>query len=407
MNNTKKLITFLLIPFLTSCGENKTNSTPNNSNSNNSTINSSNIDSNNKENSTKFIINAPGKENEIYTNISKDKTDPSHPIIKGYVFDGWYTDKEDGKKCDFTKEKQPSEVYGHWRKYDDLTDAEKLEAFIKTLKDYSGKVNHTEANESISYQSALSQNVYAGKDFFFADRYETTFVNTEHYTPYYAETDEDIYEEDKQYSIDEVNKMNHRITVQDFYEDKTLYSIGKFDKDYRNYDSTSMKDGYSKQKMKATKANENLSIGFESYFLGYPNQLLAYMQDEDHEFYEANDIAGDVEKEGDYYYFENIDLTGIDPYTSKGIDFQIGFAVSTTKNDYTLTTIYQGSAGIAFKDGKIANCNMQKAIATALSGSVLEVYSYSTNYYFEQGDINREFTGTKFDLKDFEELESE
>ncbi len=402
----KKYLPLLLIPFLTGCNDTTNNSVPsNNSNSQDSTKTS--LSKEDEVKGTKFIVNAPGKENDIYTNISKDKSDPSHPIIKGYVFDGWYTEKEEGKKCDFTSDVEPKVAYGHWRKYDDLTDAEKLEAFILTLKDYSGTVNHTEANESVSYQSALSQNVYAGKDFFFADRYETTFVNTEHYTPYYAETEEDIYDEDKNYSIDEVNKLNHRITVQDFYDDKTLYSVGKFDKDYRNYDSINMKDGYSKQKMKLSKAKENLSIGFESYFLGYPNQLLTYMQDDDHEFYEANDIGGDLGKEGDYYYFENIDLTDVDPYNSKGIDFQIGFAISTTKNDYTFTTVYQGSAGIAFKNGKIANCNMQKVIATALGGSYLEVYSYSTSYYFEQGDINREFNGTKFDIKDFEEYQDE
>lgn len=408
MKYTKTFLVLLSVIALASCGKNDTGSSSKADSSKGSgSLSASDTSgkSDIEDTSTKFVINAPGKEDEVYQNQSSDEKNPSHPAIEGYVFEGWYTEKEGGRKVDFSKS-APKTCYGHWTDYDQLTSAEKLEYFINTLTEYSGNVIHTEADESVAYQSALSQDIYVGTNHFFADRYEETFVNFDHYTPYYAYTEDDIADEDKKYSVAEVNKINHRIQIQEFYQDGNVYSVGKFDPEFRNYNKVDMQDGYSKSKMNLAKAKANLSIGFESYFLGYPSQLLTYMQ-KNHDFYEASTIGGAEGKEGDYYYFDNIDLTGVDPYTSKGVDFEIGFAITTTSGDYNMTSIYQATSGIAFKDGKIAHCNMTKVTGTSLNNELMEVYSYSNFYDFIQGDINRPYDGTKFDLADFDELEDE
>lgn len=409
MKLKKRFVLLALIPLLASCSGTSTPSSKPSDVSKPSIPSSLPDSTSNKsdvvDDKTKFVINAPGKEEDTYQNVSGDDKNPSHPAISGYVFEGWYSEKEGGRKIDFSKT-SPKVCYGHWTEYDQLTAAEKLEYFINTLTEFSGDVVHTEGDETIAYQSALAEGVYTGSDYFFADRYEGTFVNFDHYTPYYARIEEDIAEDDRSFTVEQVNKMNHRIQVQDFYQDGYVYSVGKFDSNYRDYDDKNMTDGYTKSKMNLAKATSYLSIGYESYFLGYPSQLLTYMQ-KNHEFYEASTINGDQDREGDYYYFKNIDLTGVDPYTSTGLDFEIGFAVSSTSGDYSMTTVYSATSGIAFSKGKIAHCNMTKVIGTALNNELLEVYSYSSTYDFEQGDLNRSYNGVKFRLEDFDELEEE
>ena len=407
MKYAKTILTLLSVFTLASCGGNSSEHSTTNTGtgSGNPSASQNSAKSDVEDTSTKFVIHAQGKEDDIYKNLSMDLTKPSHPAIEGYAFEGWYTEKEGGRKVDFSKS-QPKICYGHWTDYSQLTASEKLEYFINTLTEYSGEVVHTDADESVAYQSALSEDIYVGTDHFFADRYEDTFVNFDHYTPYYAYTEDDIADEDKKYSLAEINKINHRIQIQEFYQDGNVYSVGKFDPEFRNYSKVDMKDGYSKSKMNLAKAKSTLSIGFESYFLGYPSQLLTYMQ-KNHEFYEASSISGDEGKEGDYYYFKNIDVTGVDPYLDSGIDFEIGFAITSTSGDYNMTSIYQATSGIAFKNGKIAHCNMTKVIGSSLNNELLEVYSYSNFYDFTQGDINRPYDGVKFKLSDFEELEDE
>ena len=49
-----------------------------------------------------LIVNAPGREDEVYESVSGDATAPSHPIIKGQLFKGWYTDIENINAGQFT-----------------------------------------------------------------------------------------------------------------------------------------------------------------------------------------------------------------------------------------------------------------------------------------------------------------
>ena len=59
-----------------------------------------------------FYYNCPGHEGEVYQNVSSDPTNPSYPMVPGYLFQGWYTAKEGGEAWDFTSsEKVPASLY--------------------------------------------------------------------------------------------------------------------------------------------------------------------------------------------------------------------------------------------------------------------------------------------------------
>lgn len=142
----KKIYSFILLfpLLLVSCGEGNVN--PSTSPS--------------EEESYKLIVNCPGHEDESYENKSGDDLNPSRPSIKNYYFDGWYDQKDGGELVDFSN--YNGSAYGHWTSNKDMTDAQKLDRFIKDLTMMSGTVNHTFGDQSISVQYSISDQVYTG-----------------------------------------------------------------------------------------------------------------------------------------------------------------------------------------------------------------------------------------------------
>ena len=105
----------------------------------------------------RLIVNAPGREDEVYQSVSGDESAPSHPIIQGLLFDGWYTQRVGGDRFDFnTSRAVPDNLYAHWIDFSNKTDAEYLAAFVSLLTDLSGTVNHLigESSYSIAYAIA-------------------------------------------------------------------------------------------------------------------------------------------------------------------------------------------------------------------------------------------------------------
>lgn len=351
----------------------------------------------------RLIVNAPGREDEVYQSVSGDESAPSHPIIQGLLFDGWYTQRVGGDRFDFnTSRAVPDNLYAHWIDFSNKTDAEYLEAFVSLLTDLSGTVNHLVGESSFSIAYAIAGKTFSGENGFVTDRYEDNFVQTKIYSPYYAENDHQVRDEDKGRTAEEVNKKNYFSLIEESYTDETLYSITQYNKGFESYDFTN-KDGYSKSKVSAETAASYLDISFASYFLGNPNKLLKSRKD-GHEFYKATEDSEDQDKEGDFYYFRNVDPTIIDPWSKTGTSFKIGFAISNSSNDYLRTDYYTCDAGIAFKDGKIAHCTIEKVTAQLLNNEIQVAAQEQDFYDFYQGGYsNRKYSGTKLNYKDFDE----
>ena len=394
-----KLSLFLIPMLLVACNKPASDSATGSTES----VNRPNV----SENTLKgLIVNAPGREDEVYESVSGDATAPSHPIIKGQLFKGWYTERTGGEKWDFASGKEtPSVLYAQWEDFSNKNDTEYLDAFLSLLKDLSGTVNHTVGDSSFSIQYATAAQVFTGSNGFVSDRYENSFVQTKNYSPYYAENDYQVKPEDKGKTAEQVNTENYFSLVEDSYTDGAVYTITQYNKGFQQYDA-SQKDGYEKTaNVTEEKASSYLDISFASYFLGYPSQLLASMK-AGHEFYRAETDSEDQEKEGDFYYFNQVDPTTIDPWDKKGTNFEIGYAISTQKDEYLWTDYYRASAGIAFKDGKIAHCTVEKVNAALLNNEAQMLATRNSFYDFYQGDYaSRAYNGTKLDYHNFEQYE--
>ncbi len=389
----KTRITLFLLSFLlVSC-----NKTPNASG------NSSSV----SQEKTEFIVNAKGRENETYANISTDPLNPSHPVIDGLLFEGWYTAPEGGEKWDFSSAERPSKLYAHWKDFTARNDTEKLDVFLTQLTSWSGKVSHTEGEIEISIQYAIADRVLTGTSGFTTNRYSNNFVQTKNYSPYYAEDDQVVKEEDSGKTAEQVNKENFFSLVEDSYTDGCVYTITEYNKEHADYDSSSNIDGYNKSaKVDIASANNYLDISFASYFLGYPKQLLS-SREEGHEFYKASNDETNQDQEGDFYYFNNVNPTIIDPWGKQGGHFEIAYAISdTTSQGYLSTTYYAVDAGIAFKDGKIAHCSVTKLTAMLLNNEAQRIIQTQNYYDFSQGDYEaRNYNGPKLDYHNFQQYE--
>ena len=141
-----KLSLFLIPMLLVACNKPASDSATGSTES----VNSPNV----SENTLKgLIVNAPGREDEVYESVSGDATAPSHPIIKGQLFKGWYTERTGGEKWDFASGKEtPSVLYAQWEDFSNKSDTEYLDAFLSLLKDLSGTVNHTVGDSSYRIQ---------------------------------------------------------------------------------------------------------------------------------------------------------------------------------------------------------------------------------------------------------------
>lgn len=388
----KKIYSFILLfpLLLVSCGE--------------GSINPSTSPS--EEEGYKLIVNCPGHEDESYENKSGDDLNPSHPSIKNYYFDGWYDQKDGGELVDFSN--YNGSAYGHWTSNKDMTDAQKLDRFIKDLTMMSGTVNHTFGDQSISVQYSVSDKVYTGTSSFLADRYDNLVV-TKTYSPYYAVADEVVKEEDKGKTADEVNEANYFNRVDDYWEDGMYFNVYQYNQKHSGYNSIDYPDGYYvQQDITQNKANQLMSIDFSSYFLGVPSTLLANMN-AGHKFTKIDNIEDDnIEVDGDFYYMDGFDSTVIDPWDTKtaGASFGLAFTVSnTTTSGYLVTNAYTTEASVAFRNGKIAYCRVFKSQIYYINRDAQMAVTTESNYEFTQGDITREFDGDRLDYQDFQEYE--
>lgn len=355
-----------------------------------------------------YIVNSEGRENEEYTNLSKDPYNPSHPAIKGLGFSGWYTERQGGEKYDFSSGKSVSKLYAHWYDFDSMNDQNKLERFIDTLHSWCGTINKTVASTSFKYASVMSEYEYVGESGSVSERYDN-FVKTMTYSPYYASADAEVRDDDAPMTAKQVNEKNFFLTTEDHIEKEadgsdSLITVYQYNKDHEGYSPSYNEDGYEKS-TNVTNIENSMSIDFSAYFLGYPAILLYYMK-AGHEFKRVT--AEDTSIEGDYYYFEGVDPTAIDPYVDTGAKFTISYVVSQlSTSGYLWTDIYQTEASVAFKDGVISHCRVYKLTGTAINSETQEAYSYDSSYDFYQGSITREYTGTKLNYKDFNELVDE
>lgn len=355
-----------------------------------------------------FYYNCPGHEGEVYQNVSSDPTNPSYPMVPGYLFQGWYTAKEGGEAWDFTSsEKVPASLYAHWLDWSTIsTDHERLRIFLNTLVTLSGTVNSVYGENDITYRSAVAgSQVFGGTNCFFSDRYENNFIETRSYSPYYAASDVEVKETDSGKTASQVNEANFFCLEQESYEDDgRIYAIRQYSEAHEGYDKNNYPDGYTKSEvMTAEKASQQLDISFAAYFLGYPSVLLALM-DQGHTFYRDN---GDgTALQGDFYYFKNVDPTQIDVWGKNGTDFEIAFSYTRQGSSGMYYTIYYSAgAGVAFKDGKIAHCTVNKVESNIVDNETVDITQTQSFYDFNQGDYeHRPFTGSKFQREDFKEL---
>ena len=131
---------------LVGCGGNQSRNDNNNEQNNNE-------ETKKDYNIVEFNLNY-GDEKNVYQNLvvkeGEKLTSPSKPYRQDYVFDGWYLEKECTEEFAKFGETVDSDftLYAKWTEYESLTNVEKIDFFLDTIKALEGNVKQTSVDTS-------------------------------------------------------------------------------------------------------------------------------------------------------------------------------------------------------------------------------------------------------------------
>ena len=325
--------------------------------------------------------------------------DPGTPYKKNFVFDGW--EDKDGNLYDF-EDVPPTELYARWVIFDELSDVEKLSKYINRIVELCPIVSETRGYIETAYQWAIVEGVYTSIDVFAARRYDDWIVITDHYYPKVCYINADLSEEEQRLglTIDDVNAKNHTLTVQETYEGGDLTTIYDYNEAHANYDINN-EDGKIVESVKGDAIDTRLKIDFASYFMGWANQLLVLMQygwglipyevyDEESEF------------DGNFYYIKPLNVSLINP---REVGFSFSFAYAYTYEGSSgnyVTNLYESEGSVAFVDGKIRHCQVEKTLMNFIDGEATYYEASLSAFDFDSVDDYPEYQGELLDPKNYD-----
>ena len=360
----------------------------------------------NGEKTVTFYRNLTNADDEIYETVEtvngKLARPNIDPTVKNFCFDGWFASKEGGEEYQFSPASiVPSELYAHWTVYSSLNPAQKVKRFIDKIDSLNPNSSSTYADTDSTIQYAISDTIFTSKDIFVANRYKENIVETRHYYPAYCLDENDFTEDqrNRHLTVEEANKENEYLLVQDQLVDTNFYSIYDYNENHSSYDPNDGKDdGKTVTKVDLNKIDSYLDIGFSAYFLGIPSTLQAALAS-GKTMKEVTVL--DQEADGDWYYIADINPTIIDA-SSSGSSFSLSYCLSSsTSNGNIVTYLYSTSAEIAFVEGEIRHCQVSKQIYYAIDGDVQMAISSVSNYDFNSVEEFPSFDGTTLNIDDY------
>lgn len=358
----------------------------------------------------------PGVERTItlYRNLTSDDTtvlgelkvnaagfveEPIEPVVKKYVFQGWYDQKEGGKPFYFTTV-APKALYARWTMAIDMTDAELVKAYQDKVQRLCPNVGHVQADVDTSIMYAVAPDkIFGGTSHIEANRYQNaTILKT--YSPSYYASDADLSEDQIKagHTAEELNALNLWSTEQDTLdEDNNFIQITTYNTTNPNYNSENT-DYKNVTKLTQDKPDTALDIDFSAFFMGYVNQLYGYLK-AGKQMTKIGTLQTDTV--GDYYYMAGIDVTTLDP-SQVGQNFAYAYMVNTTTSSgSTVGYEYVVQGGMAFKDGKIVHCQVEKMMGYYVDGSLMMLVTTENTYDFDEVAEYPEYQGTLLNPDDY------
>lgn len=336
---------------------------------------------------------------ELTVNAAGFVEEPADPIAKGHVFQGWYDEKEGGNPFYFTGV-APKALYAHWRLAVDMTDAELVKAYQDKIQRACPKVGHISANVETQIQYAIAPDrIFGGTTHIEGYRYSNATI-LKNYSPDYYRSDADLTEEQKAagHTAEELNAKNLWSTEQDTLdENNNFYQITVYNKSNPSYDSEN-EDYKQVTKLTQDKPDTALDIDFSSYFMGYVNTLYGYLKSG-----RTMTKSGTLEADtyGDYYYMGGLDVTTFDP-SQVGENFGYSFLVtSKSSSGYSVGTEVLVQGGMAFKNGKIVHCQVEKVLGYYVEGELQMIVTSENTYDFDEVEEYQEYQGELLNPDDY------
>lgn len=302
----------------------------------------------------------------LVVNEGADLIAPENPFREGYVFSGWYLDKE-GKQsyAGFGNSINTDiSLYAKWEAYEDLNDVEKIQFFIDSMKSLEGVVNHTLVKSSGTLQ------------YYFPQQIGGSFYNEYDYTRY-----KDIVVEDEYTQEAEDAELTKTAQTQ-YFDDGTRY--------YQIYDST---DDSLDKLATATIAESGLSQE-DFYSIGFVNLNLGLLSDLSYYLSTApENLVG--------FNIQLLDVTGLDK-KAEAIEFGFSYGTSVAGEDgISMQSEYYVSGVLNLINGKINRSTVSTVNMIGVDGEVALVIEENTSTKYDLGEFS-DYTGTRLDPDDFQ-----
>ncbi len=336
---------------------------------------------------------------ELTVNAAGFVEEPLEPVQKGFVFQGWY-DAKDGGNPFYFNSVAPKALYAHWRMAADMTDAELVKAYQDKVQRCCPKVGHISANVTTQIQYAIApDHVFGGTTHTEGYRYSNATI-LKNYSPNYYPSDADLTPEQIQagHTAAELNEKNLWSTEQDTLdEENNFYRIVTFNPSNPSY-SPENEDYKEVTKLTQDKPDTALNIDFSAFFMGYVNTLYGYLKS-NKSMTKVGTIPFDTY--GDFYYMAGIDVTTLDP-SQVGQNFSYSYlATSTSSSGNSVGTEVMVQGGMAFKDGKIVHCQVEKVLGMYVDGELLMIVTSENTYDFDEVEEYPEYQGTLLNPDDY------
>ncbi len=354
-------------------------------------------------NKVRLYLNVSSTDLTVYKELSPNAAgfveEPIEPVSANRVFQGWYTEREGGNPFYFNSA-APSSLYAHWTLMADLTDAQIVKEYQDKVQRYCPLVGHVQADiETQLWYANASDRVFTGKTHLEAYRY-TDITILKNYSPDYYATDDDLTEDQKKagHTAEELNAENLWSTEQDTLdENNNFYQVVTYNTRNPNYESSNT-DYKAVTALTQDKPETALNIDFSSYFMGYINQLYGYLKAGKQMQRLANLSTSYV---GDYYYISEIDPSQLDA-SQLGQTFAYAYMVNNqTSSGYTVGYEYVVSGGMAFSNGKIVHCQVEKVIGYYVDGEMQMMITTENTFDFDPVDKYEEYSGARLNPDDY------
>lgn len=352
---------------------------------------------NDAKNRDYFIVtyhyNYNGAPKDVYVKQYIDKEDdlikPADPNREDYAFVNWCTDKKGDRPYRYFGEyvEKDLDLYASWKDFNSLSDAEKISRYLTRIDELSGNIIACDEKvEGFIGYSVVEGAVFPINESRLYQRYKD--ITTVDYTAYGKNPSGEVISE-------LVGKEQY------FYDDAKFYKIYKDvdgdSQDQSTYDDATLNPDNLDSMLNIDYENRNMSILKElADTLAYPADgvIVDYGVVLDEEANEYDKVIPfnytKLTKETTTYafefnYYRCVEATQLGGYSEE--TFNLQYAIQLT-------------------DGVITKSKVVEEYYNFLGGELLMVQAITRTANYTPGDINREFTGEKYNPTEYQHYPS-